>query len=182
MRKQALSIAVVLMLTAVAAADDRGARIDRLREAVLAADSATQFLAGRCAALHLAAPAVIHAENAPVSDDADAEVRALLRVDGLEPVRHRHVRLTCGGHVLSEADNWYVPGRLTGEMNRSLETSDTPFGTVVRPLNFHRRTIGTAQPSGGNAVLQVKAVLLTPQEMPISLVVENYSEELLDER
>jgi hypothetical protein len=29
--------------------------------------------------------------------------------------------------------------------------------------------------------LQVKAVLLTPDDVPISLVVENYSSELLDD-
>ena len=32
-----------------------------------------------------------------------------------EPVAYRHVRLRCGDHVLSEADNWYVPSRLTPE-------------------------------------------------------------------
>jgi hypothetical protein len=72
-----------------------------------------------------------------------------------------------------------VPSRLTAAMNRALDTTDTPFGTVVRPLNFHRKTVAATQPSGGVAVLQVKAVLLTPQELPISLVVENYSRELL---
>jgi hypothetical protein len=46
---------------------------------------------------------------------------------------------------------------------------------VVRPLNVHRRTVGTSRPAGGDVVLQVKAVLLTPQDAPISLVVENYS-------
>jgi hypothetical protein len=51
------------------------------------------------------------------------------------------VRLICGGHVLSEADNWYVPARLTPEMNRVLEATDTAVGRVVQTLNFRRRTL-----------------------------------------
>ncbi len=50
----------------------------------------------------------------------------------------------CGGHVLSEADNWYVPARLTPQMNRALDTSDTPFGAAVKALDFHRATPGGA--------------------------------------
>jgi hypothetical protein len=38
------------------------------------------------------------------------------------------VHLKCGERVLSEADNWYVPARLTKEMNQSLENSDIAFG------------------------------------------------------
>lgn len=177
----ALPLALLLMAgTALAQQPDRN-RLDRLERDVLAASSATQLLAGRCAELHLADPAVVRAQTMPAADAATAEVRTLLQVTPSEPVRHRHVRLTCGGHVLSEADNWYVPARLTPAMNASLDNSDTPFGTVVRPLNFHRKTVETARPQGGAAVLQVKAVLLTPQEVPISLVVENYSGELLAE-
>jgi hypothetical protein len=172
---------VLLTMSGAAAQTDHAARIDRLQRELMAAPGATVFLTGRCAELHLADPAVVRADNLPAPDGAPAGVRALLKVDATEPVRHRHVRLTCGGHVLSEADNWYVPARLTPAMNTSLDTTDTPFGTVVRPLNFHRRTVETARPSTGGTVLQVKAVLLTPQETPISLVVENYQAELLGE-
>ena len=31
----------------------------------------------------------------------------------------------CGDQVFSEADNWYVPARLTAEMNHALDTTDT---------------------------------------------------------
>ncbi len=171
---------MLMLLASAGSAGAQQAGIDRLQRDVLAAPSATQFLARRCAELHLAEPATIRAETVPADNAATPQVRALLQVGADEPVRHRHVRLVCGTHLLSEADNWYVPARLTAEMNRSLETSDTPFGTVVRPLDFHRQTLGTARPSGA-AVLQVKAVLLTPQETPISLVIENYSGELLGE-
>jgi hypothetical protein len=174
----------VLLLGAAAPvlAQDRAARIDALKTGVLGAASATQFLTGRCGALHLAAPASVRAENsASAKAIVPADVRALLRVDEAAPVRHRHVRLTCGGHLLSEADNWYVPARLTPAMNHTLDTTDTPFGAVVRPLNFHRKTVA-ATPQQGPTVLQVKAVLLTPQGAPISLVVENYSGVLIGDR
>jgi hypothetical protein len=174
------ALATLLLLSAPALAQGRKARIDALQKGVLGAASATQFLTSRCGAMHLATPAVVHADNsAAAGTGAPADVRALLKVSGTEPVRHRHVRLTCGGHLLSEADNWYVPARLTPAMNRTLDSTDTPFGAVVRPLNFHRQTVGTSHPAGGDVVLQVKAVLLTPQEAPISLVVENYSSVLI---
>src|SRR5207237_10920810 len=39
------------------------------------------------------------------------------------------------------ARNWYGPSRLTADMNRLLETTDTPFGTVIQPLQPYRQTI-----------------------------------------
>lgn len=151
------------------------ARVARLRADLLAAASATQLLTERCAELRLAVPAVIHAQLVPLADEAvAADVRARLRVGGDETVRHRRVRLTCGAHVLSEADNWYVPSRLTPAMNRSLDETDTPFGSVVRPLGFHRRIMEIVQSGGNDTVLTVTALLLTAQETPISLVIENY--------
>ncbi|WP_440902068.1 hypothetical protein [Actinosynnema sp.] len=70
----------------------------------------------------------------------DTETRHRLRADDGEVVRYRRVRLRCGDHVVSEAENWYLPGRLTPDMNRALETSDTPFGRVVAPLEPYRQT------------------------------------------
>ena len=69
------------------------------------------------------------------------EQRQLLGVNAMETIRYRRVRLICGGHVLSEADNWYVPARLTLEMNRVLDTTDTAFGRAMQSLNFRRRTL-----------------------------------------
>jgi hypothetical protein len=51
--------------------------------------------------------------------------------------------LRCGPTILSEADNWYVPERLTAQMNRTLDTSDAPFGKVVQPLHFRRHTMSS---------------------------------------
>jgi len=126
--------------------------------------------------------------------------RASLAIDAAEPVRYRHVRLTCGGHVLSEADNWYVPGRLTDAMNQTLEHSDTPFGRVVHALGFTRHTVSSrllwsplpadwterTPPSPAGDALQIpdslienRAILWRADGKPFSLVVETYKKGLL---
>ena len=118
------------------------ALLQTLNAELLSNDSATQTLQQWCAAHQLAAAPRIVAEPVraaprPPSD----EQRATLRVSVSDEVRYRHVRLRCGPVVLSEAENWYVPGRLTVEMNRQLETTDAPFGAVVRELQFQRHTL-----------------------------------------
>src|SRR5690349_20066798 len=108
----------------------------------MAAPSATQFLTDKCASLKLASPAVIHAVRDKNADSkAGPAIRKLLDVGSNTRLGYRRVKLTCGSHVLSEADNWYVPDRLTPDMNHALDTTDVPFGAVVKPLNFRRETI-----------------------------------------
>jgi hypothetical protein len=151
----------------------------RLKQDLARGPSATEVLSHWCGDLHFADPPQIHAKQMHVLHPADAKVRALLKVSARERIGYRRVRLTCGGHVLSEADNWYVPGRLTPAMNRTLGTTDTPFGTVVKPLDFHRVTLRAQPFQQGRTMFQVQAVLLTPEDRPISLVVENYQRDLL---
>ncbi|HEX8392372.1 MAG TPA: hypothetical protein VF665_08465 [Longimicrobium sp.] len=117
------------------------ALVQELNAEILASRSATASLEAWCGAHGLAPEARVVAEVVPVPPvAASAEQRARLGVDSAEEVRHRHVRLRCGARVLSEADNWYVPGRLTPEMNRLLQTTDTPFGRVIAGLEPYRRT------------------------------------------
>lgn len=150
--------------------------IRQLETDILSSPSATQTLTSYCARLRLAAPPVIHAVRDRTADrPADARIRRLLKVAAQEPVRYRRVRLSCGGQVLSDADNWYVPARLTAEMNSRLDGSDTPFGTVVKPLDFRRRTLKSETVHDGKHVLQVTALLVDGQGLPFSLVQESYS-------
>ena len=82
------------------------------------------------------------AELVPGADKpATAEVRGALEAGPDEPLRYRHVRLSCGGHVLSEADNWYRPSKLTPQMNQALDSTDIAFGRAIQALHFHRRTL-----------------------------------------
>lgn len=117
------------------------ASMETLNADVLSSRSATKALETWCASHGLAQPAKIRAEAVKGADTPiTAEQRRRLQIGPDEPVKYRRVRLTCGIHVLSEADNWYVPSRLTPEMNRVLETTDTPFGKAVAALGFTRET------------------------------------------
>jgi hypothetical protein len=76
--------------------------------------------------------------GAPAS--ATPDQRARLQVSDTTELRYRRVQLRCGTRLLSDAENWYVPSRLTPEMNRLLDSTNTPFGRVVQPLAPYRRT------------------------------------------
>ncbi len=168
---------------------------------LLSHDSATLTLDRWCGAHKLASEPKIVAERVKGEDKpATAEVRALLKVGETEPLAYRRVRLKCGERVLSEADNWYIPARLTDEMNKTLNTSDAAFGRVVQPLQFQRRTLsadllwqplpqgwemGRQVQHGAGAtleipqyVLQHKAFLSTPDGKPFSALVETYTREI----
>ncbi|MEO5598416.1 MAG: hypothetical protein ABIQ66_07330 [Novosphingobium sp.] len=150
-------------------------------EATLAAqDSATAALGQWCAERGLAAAPTI---SATLVHGADAtpppDLRTRLDVTATEPLAYRHVRLSCGKAVLSEAHNWYVPGRLTTDMNAALADSDTPFGKVVAPLHFRREPLATqpgrALPCPRGTISTHRALLRLPSRQPISLVVECYT-------
>jgi len=174
------------------------AELQTLNAELLSHPSATLTLERWCAAHRLATQAKIVAhrvegENKPPPPDG----RALLGIGPDEPVRYRHVQLACGDAVLSDADNWYVPARLTAAMNRQLDTTDLPFGKVVQLLHFRRQTLsaellwsplpqgwdsGAALPPAGgqplaipSRVLRHRALLYTQDNRPFSLVVESYT-------
>ena len=117
------------------------ALVETLNATLLGARSATFTLDRWCGDHHLADDTKIKARLVRGIDKPPTpEQRQRLQVDPGEPVKFRHVELACGDHILSEADNWYVPGRLTAEMNRLLDTTDTPFGRAVADLKPYRRT------------------------------------------
>lgn len=178
------------------------ALLQTLNADLLSHPSATLTLERWCGAHHLAPEAKVVAERVRGEDKPlPEEARKQLTIGPDEPVRYRRVQLACGEHVLSEADNWYVPSRLTDAMNHELDTTDTPFGKVVQPLHFRRQTLsaellwsplpqgwesGAPVPvSKGGAleiphhVLQHRAVLFDQDNRPFSLVVETYTSEVL---
>jgi hypothetical protein len=176
------------------------AQLQTLNAELLSHPSATAVLQALCDRRDPAAPP-IRARHVAVDDDPDrtAAVRRELGAAANAPVRHRRVELSCGPVVLSRADNWYLPDRLTAAMNRTLETTDTPFGVAARPLGFQRRTLSAKLlfeplPPGWEAqpparfddapappaeVLQHRAVLQTPDGRPFSLLVETYTDRVL---
>jgi len=183
------------------------ALLETLNAELLSHDSATLTLEHWCEAHRLAAPPRIVATRTPgLERPPSLQQRQELAVTPSEMVRFRHVKLLCGALVLSEADNWYVPGRLTPEMNKLLDTTDSPFGKVVQPLRFQRHTQSSellwrplpegwemSPPPPANAVerttaerlfippklLEHRAVLTLPDGTPFSEVVETYTEGVL---
>lgn len=176
--------------------------LETLNVRLLSQASATSTLEGWCATYGLAVPPKIIAERVPnVEKKPTEEQRRELRVTRSDTVRYRRVKLLCGTLVLSEADNWYVPGRLTPEMNKLLETTDTPFGRVVQSLDFQRHTISvkvlssllpqgweTMPPARIEAmgapclperVLEHRVLLKLPDGVPFSEVVETYTGNVL---
>jgi hypothetical protein len=118
------------------------AQLQTLNTQLLSSASATATLEQWCAVHHLTAQPRIVAERVPgVEKPPTAEQRRDLGAPDTVPVRYRRVKLLCGTTELSEADNWYLPGRLTPEMNELLDKTDTPFGKAVQALRFQRHTI-----------------------------------------
>jgi chorismate-pyruvate lyase len=172
--------------------------LETLNAELLSHDSATATLERWCTAYGLASPPRIVAERVAAADQAATEQqRRELQVGAAQAIRYRRVRLMCGPIVLSEADNWYVPGRLTPAMNQQLDTTDSPFGRVVQSLHFQRHTLGVqvlwpvlpqdwatqSEPAPATAsplclppqVLRHRALLTLPDGTPFSEVVETYS-------
>lgn len=109
-----------------------------------------------------------------------ADIRAILDVSADELLGYRHVRLVCAAVVLSDAHNWFVPSRLTAEMNRQLAETRVPFGRVAASLNFTRQPLTAARRGDpgcpADAISTHKARLLLPGGKPIAYVVECYTE------
>lgn len=145
---------------------------------LLRSDSATAVLQQICSQRGAERIKAIPRANAPV-DQAPGWVRAALAPGLGEAIQYRRVELDCGSEVMSRADNWYLPARLTPGMNQTLLTTQTPFGTAVRAMGFHRRVLSVARPQGaGQGILRVRAVL-TASGHPFSVVQEDYSPAVL---
>jgi len=122
------------------------ALLQTLQAEILSSNSATVTLERWCRDHDLSRVPVIRARQVTSPAEggevtASTELRGHLRLGPQERVRYRRVELACGAHVLSIAENWYVPGRLTAEMNRLLDTTQTPFGKVIQALHPHRETL-----------------------------------------
>jgi chorismate-pyruvate lyase len=180
------------------------ALVQTLNARILGSRSATASLEAWCAARGLAAEPRVRARLiAGASKPPTQDQLERLQVTSPEELKRRRVQLVCGEHVLSEADNWYVPARLTPEMNRLLETTDTPFGRAVQPLQPYRQTVsaellwqplgeGWERRSGAEIcvtaaeplapppfLFEHRAVLYDSARRPFSEVSERYTSEIL---
>ncbi len=175
------------------------ALLQTLNARLLASHSATSTLEQWLRECPSAEDAAIRARRVPgVDKPATAAQRERLEVVQSDRVVYRRVELACGERVLCEAENWYVPGRLTARIREVLATSDTPFGRAVMDLNPVRETFAVEAfwptPDGGERhaaeepptelaipwrLFQHCAVVYGPARIPLSEVSETYTREIL---
>ena len=179
------------------------ALIETLNAELLSHSSATLTLERWCSGHGLAPEAKLVARlERGTQKHLEERDRERLAVQTGDLLRYRHVRLFCGNKLLSEADNWYVPSRLTAEMNRLLDETDMPFGRVVHDLDFRRETLSakllwsplperwdvspepSLPPSGSRLeapdhILEHRAILRANGGTPFSFVVETYTRDVL---
>lgn len=180
------------------------ALVQTLNAEILASRSATLTLEKWCAQHRLAGGGEAKIVARLIRGEAKAataEQRQRLEVGPDDELKYRRVQLICGDRVLSEADNWYVPNRLTAAMNRLLETTDTPFGKAVLALQPYRQTFSVSilwwplpeswetnpalpptKPGAmaiPDALFEHRALLYTRDHQPFSEVREVYQRQLL---
>ena len=123
----------------------------------------------------------VHAEVAADVADASPETRERLGVEADTPLGFRRVQLMRGDVVLSRADNWFVPERLTVEMREALTDSDTPFGVVIARLEPTRETL-SCERLAGDPMVRVQALVRAGDGTPVAEVMETYARAVLNWR
>lgn len=171
------------------------ALLENLNARLLVSHSATSTLEQWCADTSGKDAAIRAKHVAGVDKPASREQRERLQLGRNERAIYRRVELACGDCVLSEAENWYVPGRLNADINSVLEESDTPFGRAVMSLNPVRKTFAVEifwrpedqEPSAGpgarlsipRRLFQHRALVYGPGGRPFSEVCETYTSGIL---
>jgi hypothetical protein len=173
-----LAVGSLILPGGAHAADD--SLLDAFEANLAAHASATEALRQWCQTRGIADAAQITARFVPGNDAPPPPgLRTTLGVSEAEPLGYRHVQLVCGDVVLSQAHNWFVPARLTADMNRQLAQTNRPFGRVAADLNFSRQPIASARrgapacPAG--AISAHRALLRLPDGSGLALVVECYT-------
>ncbi len=147
--------------------------LESLHAALLAADSATSVLESFFGAI------TVQRRDQPSSPNPGLRERLRLATDDV--LRHRAVWLLAGDRMLSQAELWYVANRLPADRIQSLETSDTPFGRIMKPLGLKRIVIEARHCAPGDECsLTHRAILVEPRGLPVAEVYERYSKTLFD--
>jgi len=172
---QVVTVSALAGLSACAGAEDQ--QVASLEALLARHDSATLALEDWCRGQGIADPRVV-AHVIPGTTVEPEGLRQALGVSAQEVLRVRQVRLACGELTLSRASNWYVPARLTPEMNATLDSTTSPFGKVAAPLGFRRELIeswrgGAPECPAGTRLFQ-RAMLRLPDGQPLARVAECY--------
>ncbi len=159
------------------------APLDVFAAELAAGPTATVVLQRRCGS-----DVPVRAEvDRALSVSPDAEQRAKLKVGADATLGYRRVRLVCGDRLLSVAENWFVPDRLTPEMQRTLAETDRPYGAVIAALSPRRVPLASLRLWDGEgpapeAVLRIDALVETGEGVPLALVSETYQRDVLETR
>ena len=94
-------------------------------------------------------------------------------------IHYRQVRLMRGSLPLAAAENWFVPQRLTADMNEALNRTNVPFGHVIAPLQPLRRTLAVNPQPHAEIILVHSAVILSRLGTALALVKESYFSDLV---
>jgi chorismate-pyruvate lyase len=157
--------------------------LDQFEARLAANPSATAVLETWCRE-HFDPAATVRASVISTSSSSPTgRIRRELAIGDADRLSYRRVSLQCSGRELSLAYNWYVPERLTPEMNRVLAETDQPFGRVAAPLGYTRERLrgerGTADFCPAGTILTHRALLRLPDGRPLALVVECYTGAIL---
>lgn len=153
--------------------------LSALHARLLRGDSATLALTDWCRA-HGDTNARISARHAAQAEkSATMAQRARLQAAPDETIAYRRVQLCCMGHILVEAENWYVPGRLDEHMRRQLAQTDCPYGAVVAPLMPVRRTLASTFSPEGDPLIYMHALVLAPDGVVLAEVTERFTRAIL---
>jgi chorismate-pyruvate lyase len=164
-----------------------------LSERILRSNSATEELERWCGERAIGDGRIVAlcARNAVPEICDDESLEALYPCDVRGQTKFRSVQLATAGIVVVEALNWYFPGRLTLEMRETLETTNIPFGRVVKLLKPKRRTFlvrrctpeqmyGTKAPIDPTAMaFEHRAVLYGEGDAPLAVVHERFRKVLV---
>jgi len=164
-----------------------------LSERILRSDSATEELEQWCSERGIGDGRIVAlcARHAAPEICDDESLEELYPGDVRGQTKFRSVQLVTAGIVVVEALNWYFPDRLTLEMRETLETTNIPFGRVVKPLKPKRRTFlvrrcapeqiyGTKAPTDPAAIaFEHRAVLYGEGDAPLAVVHERFRKVLL---
>ena len=139
-----------------------------LHTALLASDSATAVLERLCDS-----PVLVRRVAPDASETAGAH--ALLQAHPEESVTVRRVQLVGGAQTLSDAELRYLPARLPADLAGRLQTTNLPFGRVVRRLGLRRTTLSArlCEAEAPWALIH-HAVLALQDGRPLALVQERY--------
>jgi chorismate-pyruvate lyase len=162
---------------------------EALRTYILAADSVTLAMSDWCREHgigRLPLRSVVHRRAGIRPLPADFPIR----IGHDEAVWFREITLMAGDVPLLDADNWFLPYRISPDAAATLLETDTPFGTALLPGRQTRvstailvpEAAGALPPEGvrspGVAVLTLRGIVSLDGQ-PVSYVEERFRPDLL---